>query len=377
MISRPDFHDLIRHVATADPAQTGDLILATVWNTEGSTPLPEGAKALFDTAGLLAGTVGGGALERETLRTAPNVRHQGTPRLLAFDLQGPGGANSDPICGGQVHVLLQPLSPADQATYGAAAAALDRRQSGLLQTTLSRPSDGEVSAVTRWIAASELLGNPHDLQDRSTRGVETTAARACLAQDLPRRFAVPEAPEPAGRAARIEVLWEPVVPKPVLIIVGGGHVGQALAAQAHLVGFAIRVVDDRPDFLAPEAFPPGTRFLTGTWKETLGAFPFDQDTYVAIMTRGHLGDAEALAACLDRPAAYLGMIGSRRKVALLRETFLTTGRVTVDQWNRVHAPIGLDIGAVSAPEIAASIVAQLIATRRGAATARRAADASP
>lgn len=82
------------------------------------------------------------------------------------------------------------------------------------------------------------------------------------------------------------------------------------------------------------------------------------------MTRGHLLDAEAIAACLGRPAAYLGMIGSRRKVSLLRDRLLASGQTTPDQWRRVHSPIGLDLGALTAPEIAASIVAELIAIRR-------------
>ena len=90
----------------------------------------------------------------------------------------------------------------------------------------------------------------------------------------------------------------------------------------------------------------------------------DDNTYVVIVTRGHEKDAEALAACVRRPAAYLGMIGSRRKVALMRKDFLESGRATAEEFDRVYAPIGLDIGAITVPEIAASIVAQLISVRR-------------
>ena len=98
--------------------------------------------------------------------------------------------------------------------------------------------------------------------------------------------------------------------------------------------------------------------------EEVAGFPFGADTYVVIVTRGHQHDAEALAACLRRPAAYVGMIGSRRKVALMRQDFVRSGRATAEELGRVYAPIGLDVGAVTVPEIATSIVAQLIAVRR-------------
>ena len=87
-------------------------------------------------------------------------------------------------------------------------------------------------------------------------------------------------------------------------------------------------------------------------------------TYVVIVTRGHQFDAEALEVCIRRPAAYVGMIGSKRKVALIRQSLLASGKATAEEFDRVHAPIGLAIGSVTAAEIAASIVAQLIAVRR-------------
>jgi xanthine dehydrogenase accessory factor len=92
----------------------------------------------------------------------------------------------------------------------------------------------------------------------------------------------------------------------------------------------------------------------------------DEDSYVVLVTRGHRHDAQALAACIHRPLAYLGMIGSRRKAALIRRQFLESGLATAAEFDRVRAPIGLQIGAVTVPEIAVSIVAQLIAVRRRA-----------
>jgi xanthine dehydrogenase accessory factor len=163
---------------------------------------------------------------------------------------------------------------------------------------------------------------------------------------------------------RLEVLVEPLTPDPVLLIVGAGHVGQAVAAQAVLVGFEVVVVDDRPDFADRSRFPDGVATRCAAMEEEVARFPLDTDTYVVIVTRDHGHDARVLASCLKRPAAYIGMIGSRRKVDLIRRGLVESGRFTAEEFARVHAPIGLDIGAVTVPEIAASIVSELIAVRR-------------
>ncbi len=162
----------------------------------------------------------------------------------------------------------------------------------------------------------------------------------------------------------MEVLVEPLVPQPVLLIVGGGHVGQEVAWQASRVGFVVTVLDDRDDFTRAEMFPEEVITRCGNIRDEVANFPFGSDTYVVLVTRGHQHDGVALAACLRRPVAYLGMIGSRRKVALMRREFIESGRATAEEFDQVHAPIGLDIGSVTVPEIAASIVAQLISVRR-------------
>jgi xanthine dehydrogenase accessory factor len=162
----------------------------------------------------------------------------------------------------------------------------------------------------------------------------------------------------------VEILVEPVVPSPLLLIAGGGHIGQALAAQAVGIGFDVTVLDDRPEFTDPARFAEGVVTRCGDLAAELAAHSLGSDTYVVIVTRGHQHDAEALRACVGRPAAYVGMIGSRRKVALLRESFIESGWATAQEFDRVYAPIGLDLGAETVPEIATAIAAQLISVRR-------------
>ncbi|KKL28293.1 hypothetical protein LCGC14_2376600, partial [marine sediment metagenome] len=121
------------------------------------------------------------------------------------------------------------------------------------------------------------------------------------------------------------------------------------------MGFDVTVLDDRPEFTRPELFPHGATMRCGNIGEEVAGFPHGGDTYIVIVTRSHKHDADALAACLHEPVACIGMIGSGRKVAMVREDFVESGRATPAEFDRVYAPIGLDIGSVTVPEIAAGI----------------------
>ena len=155
----------------------------------------------------------------------------------------------------------------------------------------------------------------------------------------------------------------------VLLHAGAGHVGQALAVQAVLIGFAVTVLDDRPAFCTRARFPQPVTLLCQDMSGLLSQCPIGPDTYIVILTRGHQFDAAVLEACIQEPAAYIGMIGSHRKIEVMRRDFVASGLATAAKFDRVCAPIGLDIGSVTAAEIATSIAAQLIAVRRKGALA--------
>jgi len=331
--------------AIAELAERGaDFAIMLVLGAEGSTPVGVGAKAAIEADGPLHGTVGGGAVEAEAQRRAAEALRDGHPLVFDFALHGAAVSDGSPICGGRMRVLVDPAAARHRAAYAAAAAALERRERGVLLTAIRASREVTVEFLTEG-AAAQAAGFP---------GAE--ALCRVLQAEEPELFAADE--------RGLEALAEPLVPKPVLLIVGGGHVGQALAVQAALVGFGIAVIDDRPEFARPELFPEGAVTRCGPIGGEVAAFPFAADTYVVIVTHGHQHDAEALAACLGRPAAYVGMIGSRRKVAVMRRDFIESGRATAGEFDRLYAPIGLDIGAATVPEIAASIVGQLIAVRR-------------
>ena len=165
---------------------------------------------------------------------------------------------------------------------------------------------------------------------------------------------------------RMEVFIEPLDPSPRLLVVGAGHVSQHVARMAADVGFQVHVLDDREKFANRERFPAAAEVHVAEIAPFLAAAALPASAYVLVITRGHTHDLAALRALAGRSLRYVGMIGSRAKVARIHEALEAEG-APADWLNAVHAPVGLRIGAVTPEEIAVSIVAELIAVRRGAA----------
>lgn len=163
---------------------------------------------------------------------------------------------------------------------------------------------------------------------------------------------------------QMQVYIEPIEPAPDLYIVGAGHVAQHLAASARPVGFRTHVVDDREKFANRDRFPDADDIVVDAIPEWLGRTVFAPNAYVVIVTRGHRYDLDALRVLAVRDLRYLGLIGSRAKVARIYDA-LVAERMPLERLLCVHAPIGLDIGAVTPEEIAISILAELVAVRRG------------
>ena len=165
---------------------------------------------------------------------------------------------------------------------------------------------------------------------------------------------------------RMEVFIEPLEPAPHLYVIGAGHVGWHLARAAHEAGFRLTVVDDRAKFANPDRFPDA-QLVVEPIAEWLHGADLAASAFVVVVTRGHRHDLDALRALAGRDLRYLGLIGSRAKVARLMDALLAEG-LPAERLKRVHAPVGLDIGAVTPAEIAVSILAEIIAVRRGKLT---------
>jgi xanthine dehydrogenase accessory factor len=152
---------------------------------------------------------------------------------------------------------------------------------------------------------------------------------------------------------------------PELLIVGGGHIAMPLAQMASLCDFAVTVLDDRPAFANRERFPTARQVMAAPLRETVRDMPMDQDTFIVLVTRGHSHDVECLLEVLDRPVAYIGMIGSQRRVDAVFRLLEEEQGIPPEEFDRVYAPIGIAIGARTPAEIAVCIMAEMINVLRG------------
>lgn len=162
----------------------------------------------------------------------------------------------------------------------------------------------------------------------------------------------------------VEVYVEPILPKPLLLIIGGGHVGQSVAHLGKWLGFRVAVSDDREEFCTAEANPDADILLPVPMAEIPTRLEITPQTYIVLTTRGVIVDVPGLPALLDTPAAYIGVIGSKRRWLTTRKEMLEAG-VADEKINRVHSPLGLELKAETPEEIAVSIMAEIIMLRNG------------
>jgi xanthine dehydrogenase accessory factor len=174
----------------------------------------------------------------------------------------------------------------------------------------------------------------------------------------------PKAGDPGVCGGEMEIFVEPIQPKPTLLVIGGGHVGRALVHLGKWLGFRVVLCDDRPDF-CNEAWAPGAdEYLVMTIQELAARFKFHSQTYIVMPTRGVPLDVEGLPTLLDKPRAYLGVIGSRRRWATAVKRMTENG-VSAERLSRVHAPMGLELNAETPEEIALSILSEVVMQMRG------------
>ena len=343
------FGELFRRLERPEP-----VVLATIVDAEGPTPQVPGASALFGRVGLLQGTLGGGLLEADAGEKAALCLKTGDSLFYRFDLQGEDAAAGPPICGGFAWILIDG-SLGKKETWRSLKEALQSRRGGLLATRILRSDDGRAEIERVWLDERASALDSASPFGRFSKEV-AQARRQGKPVVLQEQGAIP-----GGRKA--VYFLQPLSPLPRLLIVGAGHIGQALARQAEWLDFEVTVVDDRADFACRERFKEGAALIVSDVEKAVREFPISGDTFIVIVTRGHSQDAEALRASIHSAAAYIGMIGSRNKVALMRERFLREGWASAEEWDRVHTPIGLKIGSKTVEEIAVSIAAELVEVR--------------
>ncbi len=174
----------------------------------------------------------------------------------------------------------------------------------------------------------------------------------------------PSSGDPGICGGTVEVYVEPIVPKPMLIVIGGGHVGKAVVHLAKWAGFYVVINDDRPEFCKPEDNPNADEWIVSPMEELPQHLKIDSRSYIVLATRGSMVDVEGLPPLLELPAQYIGVIGSGRRWITTRTTLVERG-CPAELVNRVHSPIGLELKAETPEEIAISIVAEILMVKNG------------
>lgn len=294
-------------------------VLATVIQVRGSVPREVGAKMVI-AEGQINQTIGGGAGEAKVIRQAEEVLQTGKKQTVEIDLTGTMATSraTEGICGGQMTVWLERWT-GEEALL-------------LLRQLLNCLDHGQpVTLVT-----------PLE-QARSPYLLTTPPSEAC-------------------DRAFVETLQPP----PTLLIVGAGHCGIQLAKVVHLSGFQILVQDDRPEWANAQHYPQASQIWTEPIAAVVDHLKNHTQLYAALVTRGYACDVAALEALLNRalPCPYIGMIGSEKRVQQVFQAMVAK-EISLHALQSIHAPIGLDIGALTPAEIAVSIAAELILVRRG------------
>jgi xanthine dehydrogenase accessory factor len=339
------FEEIERLVENGDSLAT-----ATVVRTQGSTPREVGAKMVVRPSGETTGTIGGGCGEAEVWQAAMDALKDGRRRTMTLDLTGDISLDTEMVCGGVMEVFVDLWGSEDLGLLQAANVSMQRSGRFAVATALTTDESRGHRLI---LLDGEPVGS---LGDEDLDALVTPVGLEALREGVSRT--VP------GTEVQPSVFVEVQVKPPAMLIAGAGHIAVPLARLGTMLGFRVVVVDDRPMFANEERFPDADEVIAAPFGETLANYPFDDQTYVTIMTRGHAHDLECLLEVIDKPVAYIGMIGSRRRVKGVLDIVREKGH-SEELLARAHAPIGLDIGARTPEEIAVSVMAEVVQARRG------------
>ena len=326
------------------------MVLARIIRQDGSTPRGTGTKCLIMQGGTLKGTIGGGLLEYQVLEKAADVLSRGRSATLHFKLTGTRLTHSEMLCGGRADVYLEPLCPENPSTCAVFRKLAALVAGDLCGVLITRISDG---LAYDHVAGRLLIG---------ADGTTTGGLDGLDEKDLVQMLKKPDMAVVTPKGGGPPVFMEPIRPDHTLYLFGAGHVSTQVAPLAKMAAFRVAVIDDRREFACRERFPTVDEIIVAPFTEVFERIAVNLSSYVVIITRGHTHDRDVLLRALEKPGAYIGMIGSRRKRDVIYGSLSEKG-ISEKQLEQVHSPIGLDIGAQTPEEIAISIVAELIQVR--------------
>jgi xanthine dehydrogenase accessory factor len=330
--------------------QAGNPIaVATIVQVYGSALRPLGSKMACTSAGDIAGSVSGGCIEGAVYEEAQKVIKRGRPKLLEYGVADESAWEIGLACGGTIQVWVESLAPEIYATLKQC---LETGQLVALATIIAGP--GIENKLFIW--PDGMTQGELGSADLTEQVVRYAADR--LASHDPGRATFDSAGEP------VDVFVEVFPPLPRLIIVGAVHIAIPLVTFSKTLGFRTIVVDARSAFATRERFPHADELIVEWPSTAMEKLGLDEATYVVIVTHDDKLDVPALQAALAGPARYIGILGSTTTYAKRVQALRQSG-ITDEQLMRIHAPVGLDVGAVGPDEIAFSIMAEVVAVRHG------------
>ncbi len=336
--------------------------LATVSRRRGSLPMASDAKMVIAADGRQWGTIGGGCLEADVIGQALAAAERGQPVVVRHTLNADIAGEIGLSCGGTAEFFLEPVISSDDMArlYGVVANAISNRQPSTVRTGLDW-SGGPCKAVVIELERPGGVTVPVTPTARPGEGRWVEAVGDLSAYPEPADSVESRAPVYFDEASGVLVERLPRMPR--VVIFGAGHVGIEIAKTARGVGFYVVVIDDRADFANRERVPWAHEVIAEDLRGVLDRLKFDADDFVLATTRGHSFDAYVIERTAGCAARYVGMLGSRRKQAVILRALENAG-VPSEDLRRVRTPIGLDIGADTPSEIAISVVAEMIRLRR-------------
>jgi len=337
------------------------LALATLITRTGSAPRAVGAKYLVKEDGKTFGSIGGGCIEAEVWEEAQGVMKRKEGNVLHFNLTAEQLAEGGLICGGNIDIFLEPLKEEFFKIYEEVVRIKQKGGSAILATLIA--VDGtfpkkEEKALLH--SSGEKVGSLYHEEELTQKILRE--GESLLEEKIP-RVVVFSSEKEESPWKKMEVLLEPIFSEPTVYIFGAGHVSQQLALLAKRVDFKVVVIDDREMFANRERFPEADEIIVTELEKCFDPLHIDDSSYLVIVTRGHLYDGIVLEQAVKTNARYIGMIGSKKKIHTLYQNLMKKG-IPQSTFDRVYAPIGIDIHSETPEEIGVSIVAELIKVRR-------------
>jgi len=324
-------------------------VLATVLSSRGSVPRRAGARMIVQQNGKTFGSVGGGSLEAKVTGLAEKIFISKIPKVKGFDLNVNTGEGSM-LCGGCVEILIDYMNSENSNAFKAwnrAMQAIQNNLSANMITGIPKKSDDAPGQVSCYFLEKENAGSGPVLEKKEFIDIRVKQSQIiCLGE---KRFFV-----------------EPLTGLPKVYIFGSGQVAQQLAMMTVISGFKTIVLDDRRDYLIRQHFPLAEELiLLDSYTKPFKDVNINADSYLILLTRDPMLDKQILIDALETNAAYIGMIGSKKKCQAIKDSLGQKG-IDGKMFSRFHAPIGLSIGAETPEEVAISIASELIQQRSGA-----------